>query len=151
MPLSDALGPEGRVRLPQGEVRYRAVGSGEPLVFVHGVFCNGDLWRNVVPRLAADCRCIVPDWPLGSHHPPLERDADLSPPGIAALILGFCEALGLEQPTLIGNDTGGAFVQIAAAAAPEAVGRSSSPRATRSSTSPRPPCARRRRSAARPG
>jgi pimeloyl-ACP methyl ester carboxylesterase len=31
---------------------YRERGTGEPIVFVHGVFTNGDLWRNVVPALA---------------------------------------------------------------------------------------------------
>ena len=121
--VSSALGRERDVVLSGGRVRYREIGSGEPLVFVHGVFCNGDLWRKVVPILARDCRCIVPDWPLGSHYPPFAKDADLTPTGVAALILDFVDALGLEQPTLIGNDTGGAFVQLAAAAAPERLAR----------------------------
>lgn len=121
--ISTALGREREVALPGGRVRYRDTGSGEPLVFVHGVFCNGDLWRKVVPILAGDYRCIVPDWPLGSHYPPFAKNADLTPTGIAALILDFVEALGLEQPTLIGNDTGGAFVQLAAAVAPERLAR----------------------------
>src|SRR5439155_911175 len=46
----DALGERHEVELGQGTVRYRERGSGDPLVFVHGVLVNGDLWRNVVPR-----------------------------------------------------------------------------------------------------
>ena len=72
------------VHLPQGTIRYREDGTGEPLLFVHGVLVNGDLWRKVVPRLAKDFRCIVPDWPFGSHEIPLAADADLSPPGTRA-------------------------------------------------------------------
>ena len=37
--------------LSQGTIRYREDGTGEPLLFVHGVVVNGELWRKVVPRL----------------------------------------------------------------------------------------------------
>ena len=111
------------VHLPQGTIRYREDGTGEPLLFVHGVVVNGDLWRKVVPRLAKDFRCIVPDWPLGSHELPMSPDADLSPPGLAQLVVDFMDALGLETVTLVGNDTGGALCQIVAAEHPERVAR----------------------------
>src|ERR1700688_3283749 len=100
--------------LPQGTVRYRDQGTGEPIVFVHGLLTNGELWRDVAPRLAADFRVIVPDWPLGSHEVPLEARADLSPPGLAAIIADFISALELDRVTLVGNDTGGAICQLVA-------------------------------------
>lgn len=111
------------VHLPQGTIRYREDGTGEPLLFVHGVVVNGDLWRKVVPRLAKDFRCIVPDWPLGAHEVPMKADADLSPPALAELIVDFIDALGLESVTLVGNDTGGALCQLVAAEHPERVSR----------------------------
>lgn len=111
------------VHLPQGTIRYREDGTGEPLLFVHGVVVNGDLWRKVVPRLSKDFRCIVPDWPLGSHEVPMAPDADLSPPGLAKLIVDFMDALGLETVTLVGNDTGGAISQIVAAEYPDRIAR----------------------------
>lgn len=111
------------LHLPQGTIRYREDGSGEPLLFVHGVVVNGDLWRNVVPRLSKDFRCIVPDWPLGSHEVPMAEDADLTPPGLAKLVVDAIDALGLESVTLVGNDTGGAISQIVAAEYPERVSR----------------------------
>jgi len=58
----------------------RAAGTGEPIVLVHGLLTNGELWREVIPRLAADFRVIAPDWPLGSTAS-ARRRADLSPPG----------------------------------------------------------------------
>jgi pimeloyl-ACP methyl ester carboxylesterase len=111
------------VRLPQGTIRYRDLGAGEPIVLVHGLLADGELWRDVAPRLAADFRVIVPDWPLGSHHLPLEPGADLSPPGLARIIADFLAALDLENVTLVGNDTGGAICQLVAVHHPERIAR----------------------------
>jgi len=124
MSRSTALGEQREIALPQGTIRYRERGSGEPIVFVHGVLVNGDLWRGVAPRLAErGYRCIVPDLPLGSHELPMREDADLSPPALARLIADFVGALGLEGPTIVANDTGGALTQIAAVNHGERFGR----------------------------
>ena len=111
------------VRLPQGTIRYREMGTGEPIVLVHGLLTNGELWREVAPRIAADFRVLVPDWPLGSHEIPLDAGADLSPPGLAQIIADFLAALELEGVTLVGNDTGGALCQLVATRHPERLGR----------------------------
>ena len=111
------------VHLPQGTIRYSEEGTGEPLLFVHGVVVNGSLWRKVVPSLSKDFRCIVPDWPFGSHELPMSPDADMSPPGLAKLVVDFMDALGLETVTLVGNDSGGALSQIVAATYPDRISR----------------------------
>jgi pimeloyl-ACP methyl ester carboxylesterase len=111
------------VQVSQGPIRFRESGSGAPIVFVHGLLVNGLLWRKVVPRLERDFRCIVPDWPLGSHQIPMRSEADLSPPGLALLVHEFMVALELDGVTLVANDTGGAIAQITAANHPERIGR----------------------------
>lgn len=110
------LGRPGEVRLLGGIVRYHDAGAGPVLLFVHGYLVNANLWRQLVPLLAKDFRCITPDWPLGSHTVPM--DADLSPPGIAALIDAVATELGLTDVTLVGNDSGGAYGQLVAAHRP---------------------------------
>jgi pimeloyl-ACP methyl ester carboxylesterase len=107
------------ITLDQGTIRYDDEGEGDPLVFVHGLLVDGRLWRKVTPRLAASYRCIVPDWPLGSHRMALAPGADRSPRGIAHLIADFLEALELERVTIVANDTGGAISQILASERPE--------------------------------
>ncbi|WP_035850420.1 alpha/beta fold hydrolase [Cryptosporangium arvum] len=93
-------------------IRYRDTGAGPPVVFVHGLFVNGELWRAVAPAVAAaGFRCVVPDWPLGGHTAPVPA-ADLSPPGVAALIGAFLERLDLREVTLVASDTGGAYTQL---------------------------------------
>jgi pimeloyl-ACP methyl ester carboxylesterase len=114
------------IKLSQGTIHYREQGSGVgggPVLLIHGLLVNGTIWDRTLPRLAQHARCIVPDLPLGSHATPMDQAADLTPPGLAALIAELITALGLEDVTLVGNDTGGALCQLTTAANPALVGR----------------------------
>ena len=113
------------VTLDQGTIAYAESGAGDgpPVVFIHGAFVDGSLWRKVVPGLEGSMRCIVPDLPLGAHRTPMNEGADLTPPGLAKLIADFIAALELEDVTLVGNDTGGAICQLVVTRHPERIGR----------------------------
>ncbi len=105
-----------RIELTQGTITYRSAGpqdSIEPVVvFVHGLLVDGTLWTGVADALAArGLRSYAPNWPIGSHPVPLDADADLSPRGIAKIVIEFLAALQLTDVTLVGNDTGGAVCQ----------------------------------------
>ena len=126
MSISPQLGLEHRVDIPAGTISYRDCGNGSPIVFVHGVAVNGDLWRKVVPCLAGGHRCITPDLPWGSHSIPLDPDADLSLPGMARITADFLEALkavDLDNVTIVANDTGGAVAQALVGRHPERIAR----------------------------
>jgi pimeloyl-ACP methyl ester carboxylesterase len=110
-------------KISQGAIRYRKSGEGAPIVFLHGLLVDGRLWRKVTPLLEDRYRCIVPDLPLGSHAVPMDPAADLTPPGLARIVAEFLESLGLEDVTLVANDTGGAIAQITAANDPDRIGR----------------------------
>lgn len=121
--MTTTLGTRHEIELPGGRIRYHETGEGPPVVFVHGQLVNGNLWRGVVPRIAAaGYRCITPDWPLGAHTVPVP-EADLSPPGVADLIAAFLERLDLTDVTLVANDTGGALTQVLLSRDPARVGR----------------------------
>ncbi|HEX5713139.1 MAG TPA: alpha/beta hydrolase [Solirubrobacterales bacterium] len=111
------------IGLPAGRIRYREAGSGKPIVFVHGYLVDGRLWDGVVDRLGDRYRCLAPDWPIGAQQIAMNPDADLTPPGIAAIIDSFLAALDLDDVTIVGNDSGGAMSQILATRHPERVGR----------------------------
>jgi pimeloyl-ACP methyl ester carboxylesterase len=122
--ISEAMGPRAVVDLPAGPVEYRQRGEGTPVVFVHGVGVNGDLWRHVAPPLAdAGFRTLAPDWPLGGHSLPLRPDADLSLPGLARIVADFLDALDLRDACVVANDTGGAVTQWLLGHDAERVGR----------------------------
>jgi pimeloyl-ACP methyl ester carboxylesterase len=110
------------VDLPQGPLHYRDEGEGPVLVLVHGLLVDGTLWSRVAPLLPGH-RVLRPDLPLGSHRTPMRPDADLSPAGLARVLADFLAALDLRGVTLVGNDTGGAICQVAAADHPERIGR----------------------------
>ena len=116
------LGDRRTVSTSAGPVVVHEAGAGRPLVFVHGFLANANIWRKLVPELSGRFRCVCPDWPLGSHFEPMDEGADLSPPGIAALIRDLLELLDLEDAVLVGNDSGGAYSQIAAAERPRRLG-----------------------------
>lgn len=116
------LGEPQEVETRGGRIRAFASGNGEPIVFVHGALVNPNLWRKVVPILAPDFRCVSLELPLGAHELPMPQ-ADLSPTGLADLIADSVSALGLETPTLVGNDTGGGLCQIAVARHPDLAGK----------------------------
>jgi pimeloyl-ACP methyl ester carboxylesterase len=111
------------ITLPQGTINYRDSGDGPPVVFVHGLLVDGTLWRKVTPLLDGAARSIVPDLPLGSHRRAMNPEADITPHGVARLVGDFLAALGLEDVTLVGNDTGGLISQLVALDHGERVGR----------------------------
>lgn len=123
MSNSTELGRTDIAHLPTAAIRYSDTGSGPPIVFVHGLLVNSGLWRHIVaPVAAAGHRCLVPDWPLGSHSIPVP-EADLTPTGVAGLIADFLEHLDLRDVTIVANDTGGAITQILLTQRPERIGR----------------------------
>lgn len=124
-PASGWSGPLSERRLldlPSGSIGVREIGSGEPVLFIPGLVANGLAWRNVVPHLAAQARCIAPDWPLGSHTPAMP-DADLTLPGLARIVVQLLDALGLRRTVLVGNGYGGDIAQVVAAESPDRVER----------------------------
>ncbi|MEU5182319.1 alpha/beta hydrolase [Streptomyces longwoodensis] len=102
-----------RIELTAGPVEYEDTGGDGPvLALLHGMMMDATLWDAVVADLAADHRCLVPTLPLGAHRLPVRPDADLSLPGVARLVAEFVDRLGLGGATVVGNDTGGALVQL---------------------------------------
>lgn len=96
-------------------------GDGPTLVLLHGLLMDSSLWDGPIADLSTDHRCIAPTLPLGAHRHPIS--GDLSLPAIAQLIEEFLDRLDLHDVTLVGNDTGGALVQLVLAGKPERVAR----------------------------
>jgi pimeloyl-ACP methyl ester carboxylesterase len=117
-----------QLTLKDATLDYRVVGPEDsphpPVLFVHGILVDHRLWSGVADELARrGFRCVLPDWPLGSHTRPAGERADLSPMGVATMVRDTIAALGLENVTLVGNDTGGGICQLVVDAYPESVGR----------------------------
>ena len=103
-----------------GPTSYLDIGTGPPALFVHGLATSAYLWRNAIPQLADQRRCLAPDLPLHGRTPGGSHQ-DLSLSGLATFVEDFCAALALPPLDLVANDTGGAITQVFAALHPERV------------------------------
>jgi pimeloyl-ACP methyl ester carboxylesterase len=97
-------------------------GEGPPVLFLHGAFVDGSLWDPVVDLLP-DRRCLVPTLPLGSHVVPVADRSVLTPSGVVDLIADLIAELALADLTVVGNDTGGALLQLLLTRRPEGISR----------------------------
>ena len=109
-----------QVETSWGGIPVRRGGEGPTVLLIHGLLVDGGLWDTVADQLVATGHdVVVPDLPLGAHSYATEGGADLTPPGVGRLVDALAVELGLRDVTLVGNDTGGAICQMAAAERPD--------------------------------
>ncbi len=104
-----------RIELSAGTIEYEDTGGeGPAIVLLPGLMMDASLWEQVIAELSPEHRCVAPTLPMGAHRHPMRADADLSPRGLARLVSELLDRLDLNDVTLVGNDTGGALVQLLA-------------------------------------
>jgi pimeloyl-ACP methyl ester carboxylesterase len=97
------------------------LGSGPPLVFVHGLSGCWPNWLEQMAVFAPERRVLALDLPGFGHSP---GDAgDSSMPGYARLLDTLLDQLGLERAAVVGNSMGGLIAAELAASFPERVER----------------------------
>lgn len=111
VPRISSLDPYPRkyVAVANTEMAYVDVGSGPPIVFLHGNPTSSYLWRNIIPHVEGLGRCLAPDLvgmgqsgknPSGSY-----RFVDHVP-----YLDAWFDAVGVaENATIVGHDWGGAL------------------------------------------
>lgn len=89
------------------KMHYLDVGTGDPLLFLHGNPTSSYLWRNVIPHLTSWGRCIAPDLiGMGKSDSP---DIEYRFVDHAHYLQRFIETLELRQITLVLHDWGSAL------------------------------------------
>jgi pimeloyl-ACP methyl ester carboxylesterase len=83
-------------------------GSGPPLVLIHGIGSQWQMWEPVMDRLGAERDVIALDLPGFGESLPLLGQAP-SVPELARCVARFVKELGVEQPHVAGNSLGGAI------------------------------------------
>ena len=102
--------PEGEkksIRIKGVRMSYIEQGQGEPILFLHGNPTWSYLWRDVMPHLRNQGRCIAPDL-IGMGHSDKPRISYRFEDHYTFL-KGFIEELGLEGITLVLHDWGSAL------------------------------------------
>lgn len=87
-----------------GNVAWRESGSGQPLVFLHGLGGTRIAWGAQLRGLSGQFRCIAWDMPGYGDSSPLEP---LTYSGIAGRVIELLDAVGIDRATLVGLSFGG--------------------------------------------
>lgn len=93
-------------RTPAGPLAYTDMGDGPAVVFLHGNPTNARLYRHLIQNLAADHRCIAPDY-LGFGRSAAPSSFSYRPAAHATLIERLLRHLDLDTCTLVLHDWGG--------------------------------------------
>jgi pimeloyl-ACP methyl ester carboxylesterase len=118
-PRLDGYGPDGRSEwldidwrehlrsVPVGgtRVNYIEMGSGEPLVFIHGLAGCWQNWLENIPHFARTRRVIAVDLP-GFGESELPGD-DISIPAYGRFVDSLLGEIGVECTPIVGNSMGG--------------------------------------------
>jgi (E)-2-((N-methylformamido)methylene)succinate hydrolase len=93
----------------QGKIFYEEKGSGEPLIFIHGVGLDHTMWNQQIDSLSDSFRVIVYDMlgHGGSEHPP----GPYSLSQYVEQLSGLMEFLKIEKTHLVGFSMGGMVAQ----------------------------------------
>lgn len=106
------------------DARLQEVGSGPPILFIHGIATSGVSWAALAAR-ATGFRCLILDRPGTGLSQPLTRSID--PATLAelsdVLVADVLDAVELPSAHLVASSLGGYVALRSAAATPERVGR----------------------------
>jgi len=93
--------------IDSGGVRWHVqiLGSGPPLLLIHGAGAATHSWRDVAPLLARDFTVIAPDLP-GHGFTSTPSGDGLSLPGIARALHALLEALGMAPNFAVAHSAG---------------------------------------------
>ncbi|HEX9767865.1 MAG TPA: alpha/beta hydrolase [Kiloniellales bacterium] len=112
---------DGIAHLPL-EVAYTDVGTGEPVLLLHGIPTWSYLYHDVIPLLEPHCRVLAPDF-LGHGYSDRRDCFDRSLRAQTRMVLALLDELGIRKATVVGHDTGGGVALILGIGHPERVDR----------------------------
>ena len=102
------------------EVAFYDEGSGDPVVFLHGIPTNSFLWKDAPPALDGERRAIAPDM-VGYGQSSMRDGFDRSIRAQEAMLDDLLNHLGVDGVSLVGHDLGGGVALRYASHNPDAV------------------------------
>jgi pimeloyl-ACP methyl ester carboxylesterase len=86
------------------KISYRNIGSGDPVMFVHGFGEDGNVWDKQVEYLKKKYHLVVPDLPGSGRS---EMITDMSMEGMAEVLHSIIHEENIDKCTVIGHSMGG--------------------------------------------
>lgn len=90
----------------QGIVHYEVIGSGPPVILIHGYTQSWNTWRSTIEHFGKRYRMYAPDlWGFGDSDK--ERRTSFQVTDFVELIPQFMDALGMIKVPIMGHSMGG--------------------------------------------
>lgn len=99
---------------------HRILGSGSPLLLIHGMGSASTAWKLIESELAHSFKVVTVDLP-GHGQTPLIKGAPMDPHSLALAVLNEMSELEIESFHLVGNSLGGWIALEIASFAPDRV------------------------------
>ncbi|MEM1255736.1 MAG: alpha/beta hydrolase [Cyanobacteria bacterium P01_H01_bin.21] len=95
-----------RRKLKCGQIFWREIGRGQTVVFLHGSWCDGDQWSDVLTQLGQRYHCLAPDLIGFGESERLRKKAAYSIAMQVATLAELLESLRLKSVVLVGHSLG---------------------------------------------
>ena len=102
-------------------LHYKIVGTGSPLILIHGFGVSGHVWQRILPYLAQEYQVFIVDLPGYGRSTYRETQAPWRLREMAPLLASWLRHMHLTSVHLVGHSMGGAIAIHLAAQNPELV------------------------------
>lgn len=90
-------------------IAWTEVGSGPPLILIHGFWDSHLVWKQIAPLLADDFRVIMIDMPGNGRSD--RPDAPYTLEWYAGMVAAWMDAIGIDQARICAHSYGGGVAQ----------------------------------------
>lgn len=93
------------------QIAYTRIGTGDPVLLIHGITTSSFIWRNIAPPISRDYDVVAVDL-LGCGQSTKDLLADYSIKNQASILAELIIKLDLGKTHIVGHDIGGGIAQI---------------------------------------
>lgn len=105
----------------QSHFTATVTGKGKPMIFIHGLYCSGDVWKETVARYSQSYECHVLTLAGFGGNAPNLHDNFLA--SVKDDLITYIKSNKLRKPVLVGHSMGAFIAFWTAAAAPQTFGK----------------------------
>lgn len=102
-----------KIAIDDVSIGLRQIGSGEPLVFIHGFPTHGYTWRKLIPELSKKFTCIILDLP-GLGDSGWSKKTNFKSSSLANYIIKLLQRLKISSYSIIAHNSGATIARVIA-------------------------------------
>jgi len=104
----------------ENSLKVKVVGTGRPIIFIHGYGCSGDVWNDLANKLSEEFQCHIVYLPGFAGTPGFHTDSYMK--DVKENIAGYIQQHNLDKPIIVGHSLGGFLSLFLACEYPNIIG-----------------------------